>query len=139
MNTLFSHRLLILIPAARQAAINTFWANQIDTDGAGDQTFTIGLSPTGTPPVTHYWASCALRPIDLARIVTRLCTLAGIADPNLGGLTRQQILTWLQNNLPTIRTNTGIAAVRDDNDAAWSDPDTLLQQIGLQRITPVAP
>ena len=53
--TRFVHRIVIVVPAARQAAANAL-ARQIDPVG-GDKTFTVPLSPTGALPATHYWCA----------------------------------------------------------------------------------
>jgi hypothetical protein len=136
MTTTFAHRVTILIPAARQAAINTWWQANLDSLG-GASTFTVGLSADGNAPATHYWMSGAFTDTELRAMIARLCTLASISAPALAtwnGWTRQQKLDWLSTNLPTILANTGIRVVRDDGDGAWSDPDAALAAHGVQRV-----
>jgi hypothetical protein len=54
--TQFTRRATIVILASDQHQANLD-ACQFDTGGEGDETFTVGLSPTGAEPATHYWAS----------------------------------------------------------------------------------
>ena len=51
-----SHRALIRIDAADKDRANAAAEQYFDPTG-GDLTFTVGLSPTGDEPPTHYWAS----------------------------------------------------------------------------------
>lgn len=51
-----NHRVLLVIPAADRAAANTAAATYFDPAG-GAATFSVGLSPDGSEPATHYWAS----------------------------------------------------------------------------------
>ena len=53
------YRATIVIPAAQQAAATAAWA-AIDPVGAAD-TFSVGLSPSGVPVITHLWCSTVLR------------------------------------------------------------------------------
>jgi hypothetical protein len=136
MATNWSHRVLILIPVARRAAMITWWNANMDA-GEGANTWTVGLNASGNPanPITHYWVSTAMVPADLARLLNRLCTLAGLIAPDWPNLTRPELLDWLTLNLPIIRATTGIAVVRDDGDGEWSRAETLLENLGLQRLT----
>jgi hypothetical protein len=52
---LHNRRLIIVVKAAAAAAANAR-AKELDSEG-GERTFTVGLSTTGLPPVTHYWCS----------------------------------------------------------------------------------
>jgi hypothetical protein len=135
MATTYAHRVIILIPVARRAAMVTWWNANMDA-GEGSNTWTVGLNASGNPanPITHYWVSAAMLPVELARLLNRLCTLAGLIAPDWANLTRQELLDWLTINLPIIRTTTGIAVVRDDNDTDWSRAETLLENLGLQRL-----
>lgn len=65
----FVSRLLLIVPAADQARANAA-ALQFDPVG-GAETFRCGLSPTGSAPATHYWASGVMRP-DMAAAVVAL-------------------------------------------------------------------
>ena len=70
MPTLYTARLLIIIPASLQVQANTFLADKPyagDTPEARQRTFSAGLSPTGNLPITHYWTGWTMLPdTDLA-------------------------------------------------------------------------
>lgn len=57
-----SVRQIIVVDARNQAAANTV-SKQVDPIG-GEKTFTVGLSPTGTAPPTHFWCSWAMTPAE---------------------------------------------------------------------------
>ncbi len=48
-------RLILVVEAAVAATANTR-SKEVDTVG-GDKTFTVGLSASGSGPVTHYWCN----------------------------------------------------------------------------------
>ena len=60
--SLYIRRAIIVVPAGIQGAANDR-SKQVDTRG-GQLTFTVGLSPTGSLPATHYWCSWALKPLE---------------------------------------------------------------------------
>lgn len=59
-------RLIIVVKAAEAQKSND-QAKTVDRAG-GERTFTIGLSPTGEGPPTHYWCSWAMEPGDKVNI-----------------------------------------------------------------------
>lgn len=59
MPSLYTHRAIIVVKAADRDQSNTD-ALAYDPEG-GEETFRVGLSPTGSLPITHYWASTACR------------------------------------------------------------------------------
>ncbi len=141
MPTAYQHRIVLLIPTSARAPTVTWWNANIDP-GQGAATWSGGLNPTGNlaDPVTHYWVSTAMTIGDLAKLVARLCNVAGLTAPaNWQTMTRQEQFGWFQINLPVIYTNTGIAAVRDDNDGDWRRANDLLDQLGLKRRQPSIP
>lgn len=139
MATAHEHRLLLIAPVARRAALNTWFAANVDSEG-GAQTFAVGLSPAGQPPATHYWCSGAWTDQQLRLILQRLCVLAGIAFPaDWTTRTKAQKLSWLAGQRDAIRVATGIRVVRDDGDGAWSSPHSERGAAGLQVIGRVAP
>lgn len=136
--TQYLHRLLLIIPAANQAAMNNFWAQQIDTDGAGHLTFTVGLSASGTGVPSHYWTSTALTPAQLRKVMVRLCNLAVISQPaNWDTMTRQEHKQWFGQQKPTIRANIGVRVQLSDNDGAWDDPHVERVAEGVQPVESV--
>lgn len=131
--TNFLHRVLILCPAARQAAFNT-WANA-NLDPAGGSWFTVGLSATGNIPATFYACNAALTAPQLKLLMQRLCTLASITPPaGWDGLTRTQQKQWLIDQRSAIFNATGIRIRVADNDGTWDDPQGELTQDGLLAI-----
>ena len=136
MPSLYDARLLMLIPAARQGAITTWWDANIDP-GQGARTWGVALSATGSPPATHYWCSTALTAPQLKLVMQRLCIMAGIAAPAAWDTWSRAVQRqWLLDQRAAIRTATGIWIVPDANEAVWSDPGAALALLGLQQITP---
>jgi hypothetical protein len=134
MATTNIHRVLMLIPAARQAAIQSWWTTNVDPNDNG-QTWNVGLSADGQAPASFYWASAALTDADLIALVRRLALLAGITVPTAGSLaTKQAKLDWLTANMPTITANTGIRLRRADQDGSWGSVEDELAAAGLQRV-----
>ena len=135
--TQFQHRLLIIVPVARQAAFNTWWAVNIDTVGAGDKTFTTSLNASGleADPPTHYWACMSLTSAELKKVVLRLLQLAGITPPaDWDTFTRDEKRDWLRGQIPAIRTAIGVRLLVDDNDRQWDDYSAVLGRAGLKVI-----
>lgn len=117
------HRLVIITPAARRAAINTFFATQLDEGG---DAFTVGLNASGSQDdaITHYWNNRSYTPQELKKLMQRLCNLANILPPaDWDTITRQQRKQWLLNQRQTIRNATGIWIMVADNDKQWDDPN----------------
>lgn len=134
MATNHLHRLLCLVPAARQVAVNAWVAANIDPPPAGPW-FTVALSATGAAPATHYWCCSALTAAELKRWMMRLCALAGIGEPaGWDGWTRVQRKQWFLDQRAAIRTATGIRVMLADNDGVWDSPQEALQAAGLQVI-----
>ncbi len=71
--TLYTDRLIIVIVASLQAQANTR-ATEVDPVG-GSQTFTVGLSPSGNLPATHYWCNWQLLPDERVRLNNRIGSL----------------------------------------------------------------
>jgi len=127
--TNFTRRLLILIPASRRTAFNTWINNNIDLTG-GDW-FYMPLSTTGSDPATHYWASAALRETQLGLIMRQLATMASITLPDWQNMTRPQREQWVVDNLVTIRTVLGIRIRMSDNNGREENRDSELAASGL--------
>lgn len=104
MTTVYARRAIIVVKAADRDNANTD-ALAFDPEG-GDETFRVGLSPTGNAPITHYWASTACR-----EAVWQAFVAAEAAQAALGaGRTR-----WLFDGLTVT-------------------PDDALAALGLQRL-----
>lgn len=133
MPTSFLHRLIVVCPASRFAALNTFWRAQIDS--ADDVTTWPGLNATGLPadPVTHRWCSTALTETLLRPIIVQVCGLASVTPPTVGtwnGWTRAEKRGWLAGVRASFLASTGIWLALSDNDGAWDDPAVVLAAMG---------
>lgn len=139
MTTAFLHKLLIVVPAARQAALNGWWLANIDPVG-GAQTFTAGLSTTSALPATHFWAAPSLTNAELKLVIQRLIALAnaggaGIVLPaGWDTMTRAQKIAWVESQWAAIKTATGIDGRFDPNDGAWSDYQAKAAGNGLRPV-----
>lgn len=80
MATLYTERLIIVVKAAQQTPANAI-ARQVSVDGAN--TFTVGLSPTGNQPATHYWCNWAMTPGERADMEGRMTALQAAGDAQL--------------------------------------------------------
>lgn len=113
MATLYTARLLIIIPASLQVQANTFLADKPyagDTPEARQRTFSVGLSPTGALPITHYWTAWTMLPsTDLA------------------------IRNWQQALAAAVRAGVHIY----DVSSGLPTPEQVLATEGLQRIRSV--
>lgn len=136
MSTLYEHRLILIIPADRAAAVATWMNGNL---GANTVPADLGpaLSADGGATTTHRWCSIALQDGDGRALLNRICTLAGVATPTLTqwrNSTRAQKRTWLAGVRDTIRTNYGAWLALSDNAGAWDDPDAQLATLGLTRV-----
>lgn len=135
MPTLFIRRILFIVGNSRKATFNAWWAANIDTEGAGDQTFTVPLSATGLAPATH-WAACgAFTEPQFKKIMARLCNLSSITPPaNWDGMTRNEKRDWLRGQIPAIRAAIGVSILIGENDNGGVDYQAELLARGLQTI-----
>ena len=67
---LLKTRQIIVVPEDKQDFANRQCAD-IDTKG-GEKTFTVGLSPNGTKPPTHYWCCWLMEDLDKQKLVEKL-------------------------------------------------------------------
>ena len=136
MTTQHLFRLILIIPALRQAAFNTWWKANLDAAG-GDKTFTTGLNATGAGAPTHYWMNGAFTVSELKIIMRRLANLSGVVEPaTWDSMTRAQKFNWFRNNKPSM---SGIIVDIEPmpNDGIWLDPQEVLTRAGLKTIEPV--
>jgi len=100
-------RFYAIIPARFQETFNTVLATAFGSDQVS--TFTVGLSPTGKEPATHYHAYSALSDEGLSRIVSWVCSqpTIPITDPDFANLDDDAKTTWLQDNQEAIETGFG--------------------------------
>ncbi len=134
--TLYLHRLIIVCPLARIAALGTWWAANIDpTDNCSTWP---ALNPSGDPanPVTHRWCSTALTAAQLRLIIARVCSLASVAPPTVAtwnGWTRAEKRAWLGSTRDSLFAATGIWLDLSDGDGQWNDPAAALARIAIKR------
>src|SRR5687768_8989865 len=95
MATLHLHRLVLVCPAARIAALNTWLRSNLDPTGA--DWLRLSLQPIAGGAASHGWFSTGLTNAELKKVIGRLCALASIAFPPLGwdDMTRNQKKTWI--------------------------------------------
>ena len=138
MPTQHQHRLFIICPLARVAALNAWITTTLNPEG-GDW-LTVPLSATGTLPATHFCCDTSLTTQQLLQLVGRLHTQAGGTNPTNAvwqGWTRAQKINWVKTTaIPAIRTGIGVRLRYNDNDGNWADhrPDLERQDAGLQAI-----
>jgi hypothetical protein len=138
MATNFIHRIILVVPAARVAAFNTWVRNNLDAAGA--DWLAASLSVLGSAPATHALCNAALVPADCLKVLRRLCTLAAVTPPaDFDTYTRAQKKQWVVDSRAAIRAATGIRVFLADNDGAWDSVGDVLSAAGLQRILPAFP
>lgn len=132
------HRLLLLIPAARRAAVRNWWTANLDAADGG-ATWAVALSASGSLPATAYWCSAALTGPQLRLLILQLVQSAGLAVPDTTGWGRADYVTWVATNAAAVQAATGIRVRRSDNDGGWDAPEALLAAAGLRRVAPASP
>lgn len=126
-------RLLALVPAARQNAVNNWVKANLDPTGAN--WLRVGLSPTGNAPATFYLFNAALTVPQFKLLAAQLLQMASISLPNdFDSMTLAEKFTWFRAQIPTIRTATGIRLRVFNNDAAWDNPNDELAAAGLKPV-----
>jgi len=143
MDTSYIRRVFFIIRQSQRASFNTWWAANIDTGGAGDQTFSVPLSATGNLPATHWGACGAFTDSQFKQIVQLLITLTNnvptgsITLPaNWDTMTQAEKRDWLRSQIPTIRSVLGVTILADDNDGVWDDYEAEIARRGLVKIQP---
>ena len=134
------HRLILIVPAARCAALNSWIRTNLDPTGA--DWFTANLSASGNAPATHAWASFAHIDAEGKKLLMRLAQQSGLSQPaDWDQKTRAQTKTWLLSNRTTVKNGIGVWIEPGENDAAggWPDPQTVLTVNGLKVIQPEMP
>lgn len=131
--TLYTHRLTLIIPAARCDALNSWVKANLDPTGA--DWFTPSLSPDGNAPATHAICGVALTVPQLKQVAGRLATLVGASLPgDWDTRTRAQKHTWLRNAKATL-AGIGIYLLTMDNDGTWEDYAATLAEVGVQPVS----
>ena len=68
--TEYTERVVVIVESGQVDLANQ-QAEYIDPDG-GEFAWTVGLSPTGEPPTTHYWNNWQMTPGQRTELSTRL-------------------------------------------------------------------
>lgn len=113
------HRILLIAPAARCAALNTWVRNNRDPTGSG--WFVPSLSATGAAPATYAVACWSDTDAGLRTWGLRLAAMAGISLPaDWDERTRQQKKQWITSQRGTIWDAIGVWVYAWHNDADWT-------------------
>lgn len=136
MPTTFQHRIILIVPAAKVAAVVSWFQTNI---GAASVPADLGpgLSATGTAPATFAWMCGAYTDPECRAILNRLCTLASVATPSLAtwnGWSGAEKRSWLASVRAAILAGYGTYVMLADNAGQWDDPTAGLAAMGLQRI-----
>lgn len=130
------HRLIILAPTAKAVVVAT-WMNA----NLGVNTVPVdlgpGLSADGTGIPTHNWCCIALDDAQAKAVLTRLCTLAGVAQPTpaqWNNATNAQRRTWWQSVRSGVWTNFTVWVQLADNGGQWDDPAAALALRGMKAV-----
>ena len=142
MATPHRHRLIVVCPVARLAALGSWW--QANIDPADDATGWPALNPSGSDAdaVTHRWCSTALTNAQWRAVIVRVCQIAGVTPPTVAtwnGWTRAQQRQWLAGVRDQMFAGTGIWLDHSDGDGEWADPEAALTRCGIRRRQAVQP
>lgn len=128
-------KFLLVVPAARVAALRTWVANNIDPAGAN--WFPRGYSPTGSPPATFYGADFHIDSLaDARRWVVMLCgQVTGVSAPTAAqwaGWTRAEQKAFLVTLRDALKAQLSVHIRYASNDAGETpDVSECLAAAGL--------
>lgn len=132
-----AHRILLIVPAAKVAAVVAWFQANI---GAASVPADLGpgLSATGSAPATYAWMCGSYTDAECKAILAKLCQLAAVTPPtNLqwNGWTGAQKISWLASVRAAILSGYGAFVTLADNAGTWDDPAAALQAMGLLTVT----
>lgn len=132
MPTQHVHRLHLVVPTSRCAALNAWVRANLDPTGA--DWFTPTLSATGLAPYTHAECSVSLTDAEGKKLLTRLATVSGIQAPaDWDSRTRAAKKAWLASQRAAIDSAIGVLVTGMDNDGVWADPASSRAEKSLTR------
>jgi len=136
MPTLHVWRIILIIPAAKVAAVVTWFNNNIGPNAVSAD-LGPGLNASGLAgdPVTHRWCNGSWQDGDARLILRQLCILAGVTPPTLAvwnGWTRQEKIDWLQSVQAGIWSGYGAWVTLADNEGNWHNAPVEANGRGLQ-------
>lgn len=79
MATAYHHRLLVVCPVARFAALMTWYANNIDPNDDGTNWPSLNAAGDDSP-ATHRWCSTALTDPQCKAVLARACAIGSAQD-----------------------------------------------------------
>ena len=129
-------RVLALVPAARQNAVNTWVRDNLD--GSAANWLTVGLSATGSGAATFYWFNAALTLPEFKKLATQRLSMAALTPPaDWDSRTLPQKFTWFRSQFAAIHTATSIRLRVFNNDLVWDNPNDELTAAGLKTISTI--
>jgi hypothetical protein len=138
MSTTSQHRIALVVPAAKVAAVTNWFAGNI---GPNSVPADLGpaLNPSGlaADPVTYRWCSGAWTDAEAKAILTRLCQLAGVAAPTnaqWNGWTGAQKRSWLASVRAGLLAGYGVYVQLSQGDGDWDRAEDALAALGLRVI-----
>lgn len=140
MVTLYTDRLLLIVPVARIAGFAAWWAarvaaGQLEYDNPAVWPELVPAAGADDAPASHQWSyGCYTRP-QLKIIAGRLAALTGITLPaNWDTLTHEQRKQWGRSKQEEILAAVGVLVVPEINtDATWDRTDDALTAMSLKR------
>jgi hypothetical protein len=137
--TLYVHRLILIVPTAKVAAVVTWFQANVGAN-AVDAQLGPGLNASGlaADPVTYRWCCGSYTDAECKAILAKLCQLAAVTPPTnvqWNGWTGAQKRSWLLSVQAAILSGYGAYVTLADNTGAWDDPAAALTALGLKTIT----
>lgn len=143
MATLFQHRIVLVVPAAKVAAVVAWFQQNIGATSVPAD-LGPGLNASGLPtdPITHRWCSGAWNDGDCKAILAKLCQLAGVTPPTNAqwtGWNRAQKITWLKGVQAGLLSGYGVYVMLSPQDGTWDRAEDALTALGLKTIQTAIP
>lgn len=143
MPTNFQHRLTLIVPTAKVAAVTSWFHANVGANSVPDD-LGPGLNASGltADPVTHRWCSGAWLDSEAKAILAKLCQLAGVTPPTntqWNGWTRAQKISWLSSVRAGLLSGYGIYVALSPQDGDWDATNTILDNMGLKVIQSTTP
>lgn len=138
MPTQHVHRLIIVVPVAKVAAVvawlqTNIGANCVPSDlGPG-----LNASGLAADAATFRWCCASFTELECREILKRLCVLASVTgptNPQWTSWTGAQKRSWLASVQAAVLSGFGVYVRLADNVGAWDNASALLTAGGLKRI-----
>jgi hypothetical protein len=134
----YLHRLLLIVPVGKIAAVASWFQANLGTDSIPTN-LGPGLSASGAAPATYAWLCGSYSDGECKAILTKLCQLAAVTPPTVAqwnGWVQDQKISWLKSVQAGILSGYGAYVTLADNGAAWDNPAAALQTMGLRLLDP---